>query len=179
MMSHVTTTYWDYIGSSRVWNWKGTTPHPLSGGWRMLRLLRTEETEGILCSISFVRSFDRIFDVRGTAYGLREALAQAHTRPGRPVPRRTPRPRVPRRTACRARGTRLSQIKCFAHVCRLPRDRRSSDGVERGERSASSSSRLPVPLRTQNRSLMLIEGSAPIRSTLSPARHATCTARPN
>ena len=29
-ISHVTTTYWDYIGSSRVW--KNTTPHPLSPG---------------------------------------------------------------------------------------------------------------------------------------------------
>ena len=30
-LSHVTTTYWDYIGSSRVW--KCTTPHPLSPGY--------------------------------------------------------------------------------------------------------------------------------------------------
>ena len=34
-ISHVTTTYWDYIGST--WVWKSTTPHPLSPGdpWRL------------------------------------------------------------------------------------------------------------------------------------------------
>ena len=49
-VSHVTTTYWDYIGSSRVW--KGTTPHPLSPGdpWR---LSYSVGTLGVITSIVY------------------------------------------------------------------------------------------------------------------------------